>query len=106
MRDQRRVVMKKFLSIGVFALALAAADAKAAEVFVRFGPPPPPRREVVVVRPSPRHVWIPGYYRWTGHRYAWVNGYWTMPPRPHAAWVPGYWAPRRGGQVWIGGYWR
>jgi YXWGXW repeat-containing protein len=98
--------MKKLLSIGVFALALVAADAKAAEVFVRFGPPPPPRREVVVVRPSPRHVWIPGYYRWTGHRYAWVNGYWTMPPRPHAAWVPGYWAPRRGGQVWIGGYWR
>jgi hypothetical protein len=98
--------MKKFFSVGILALALAIGEANAAEVFVRFGPPPPPRREFIVRRPSLRHVWVPGYYRWAGHHYVWTNGYWAMPPRPHAVWVPGYWQARRGGQVWIGGYWR
>jgi len=97
--------MKKLLSIGAFALALTAGTASAAEVFVRFGPPPPPR-EVIVARPGPRHVWVPGYYTWTGHRYRWVNGYWAMPPRSRAVWVPGAWQPRRGGHVWVSGYWR
>jgi hypothetical protein len=97
--------MKRFFSIGILALALTVGGANAAEVFVRVGPPPP-RREIVVRRPSPRHVWIPGYYRWNGRHYTWVRGYWTLPPRPRAAWVPGYWTPRRGGNVWIAGYWR
>ncbi len=97
--------MKRIFCIGVFALALAAGGANAAQVFVRFGPPPPPR-EVVVVRPGRRYVWIPGYYRWVGNRYLWTRGYWALPPRPHAVWVPGYWAARPGGHVWIAGYWR
>jgi hypothetical protein len=97
--------MKRFFAIGVFAAALTAGAASAAEVFVRVGPPLPPR-EVVAVRPGPRYVWIPGYYRWTGGRYYWARGHWALPPRPHALWVPGYWAPRSGGHVWIGGYWR
>ncbi len=101
--------MRKLIATAVFALALGAATASAAEVYVgfgpRFGPPPPPRR-VMVVRPGPRHVWVPGYYRWNRGRYLWVNGYWTIPPRPHAVWAPGYWAPRRTGYVWISGYWR
>lgn len=97
--------MKRFLSIGVLALGLSVAGANAAEVFVRFGPPPPPR-EVVVIRPGPRHVWVPGYYAWSGRHYNWVRGYWAIPPRHRAAWVPGYWAPRRGGHIWVSGYWR
>lgn len=97
--------MKKLLSIGIFALALAAGPAGVAYVFVRIGPPPPPR-EVIVARPSPRHVWIPGYYRWVGERYVWERGYWALPPRPRAVWVPGHWAHRRRGYVWIAGYWR
>lgn len=95
--------MKRFFCIGLFALSLTAVAG--ADVFVRFGPPPP-RREVVVVRPSPRHVWVPGYYRYQGNRYAWTSGRWMAPPRARAVWVPGYWAPRRGGYVWVGGYWR
>lgn len=96
--------MKRFFSLAVFALALTGA-ANAAGVFVRFGPPPPPR-QVVVMRPGPRYVWVPGYYRCNGRRYTWVNGYWTLPPRHRTAWVPGYWKQRRGGFVWVGGYWR
>lgn len=96
--------MKKFLSIGLLALTLTAS-AHAAQVFVRFGPPPPPPRQVMVMRPGPRHVWLPGYYRWQGNRYSWVNGYWAVPPRHRAAWVPGQWMPQRGGYVWMNGYW-
>ena len=97
--------MKRFFSIAAFALALAAGEAHAAGVVVRFGPPPP-RREIVVARPGPRYVWIPGSYAWRGRNYVWVNGYWTLPPRPHAVWVPGRWVARHGGHVWVAGYWR
>ena len=51
-------------------------------------------------------VWIPGYYRWTGHRHRWVAGHWAKPPRRGQVWVPGYHAPRRGAYVWVEGYWR
>jgi len=96
---------KRLLFVGVLALVLMPVGANAAEVFVRFGPPPPPR-EVVMVRPGPRHVWVPGYYRWAGGHYMWARGYWTVPPHPRAVWMPGYWAPRHGGYVWVHGYWR
>jgi hypothetical protein len=28
------------------------------------------------LRPAAGRVWVPGYYRWTGNRYVWVEGYW------------------------------
>ena len=97
--------MKKLLLTAAFAVALLVPAANAAGVYVRFGPPRPVR-EVVVVRPSPRHVWVPGYHRWTRVRYDWAPGYWALPPRPRAVWVRGYWAHRPGGYFWIAGYWR
>lgn len=101
--------MKKHLLIGALALALTPAAANAVDIFVRFGPPLPPR-EVVVMREYPmRHrgeVWVPGYYRWTGHKYRWNKGRWMRPPRHGAIWAPGYWQPRRGGYVFVEGYWR
>jgi hypothetical protein len=97
--------MKKLLCLTAFAITLGLGAGRAAQVFVRVGPPLPPR-EVMVVRPSPRHVWVPGYYRWAGARYVWRAGYWAIPPRPHAVWVPGAWRHRRAGYVWVGGYWR
>lgn len=97
-------IMKRLISIGLFALALAAGEANAA-VVVRFGPPPPPR-QMMITRPGPGYVWVPGSYRWTRSRYVWSRGVWAIPPRHRTAWVPGYWAARRGGYVWIAGYWR
>ena len=99
--------MKKFLLTSVFALAMTAGAAQAGGgVFVQFGPPAP-QREVIVVRPSPRHVYVPGYYRWNRGRYVWVRGYWVRPPRYRNAWVPGYWNRQpRGGHIWVAGYWR
>jgi hypothetical protein len=97
--------MKKLLFCSAFALALMIPAADAAQVFVHVGPPRP-RREVIIARPSHRHVWVPGAYRWDGGRYNWASGYWAVPPRPRAVWVPGYWAPRHRGYVFVEGYWR
>jgi hypothetical protein len=97
--------MKRFLLTAAFAIGLSVSAAHAAAVYVRVGPPAPVR-EVIVARPTPRSVWIPGYYRWSGVNYAWVAGYWTVPPRTRTVWVPGYWAHQRSGYVWMPGYWR
>jgi len=97
--------MKRLLLTAAFAIGLSVSAAHAAAVYVRVGPPAP-MREVIVARPTPRHVWIPGYYRWSGVNYAWVPGYWTVPPRTRTVWVPGYWAHQRAGYVWMPGYWR
>ena len=97
--------LKKILLLAVCAMALGI-DAANAQVIIHAGPPPP----VIVERPGPPlhagWVWIPGYYRWNGRRYVWVNGYWAQPPRPRAIWIPGRWVPRGGGYVWIAGSWR
>jgi len=100
--------MKRLIEPGVVALALATAVGCAARGYARFAPPPPPPppREAMMYRPQGALVWVPGYYRWDGHRYKWVRGRWVKPPRHGAVWVPGYWAERPGGRVWIEGYWR
>jgi hypothetical protein len=98
--------MKKLFILGALVFGLAATgQARGGGVWVRFGPPPPPR-ELIVATPGPHYVWVPGYYRWQGNRYAWRRGYWAKPPRHRAVWVPGYWTPQRGGYVWVEGYWR
>jgi len=68
--------------------------------------PPPLRREVVVVRPSPRHVWVPGYWGWRGGRHVWIDGRWMLPPRGRAVWVAPRWEHRHGNYVFIEGFWR
>ena len=99
--------MKRVLGIGIFALALTTTAGCAARGFARFGPaPPPPPRGVMVMHAHAGLVWVPGHYRWTGHRYRRVQGRWVRPPRPGMVWVPGYRAHRRGGYVWVEGYWR
>lgn len=87
-------------------------------VVVREGPgasvviikeaPPPPRREVIVERerPSPRHVWVAGYWSWEGRSHVWIPGHWELPPHPHAVWVEPRWERRGEGYVFIQGVWR
>ena len=98
--------MKRLLGIGVVALALSTTVGCAVRGYGRFGPPPPPPREAMVGRSHAGRVWVPGYDRWTGHRYRRVEGRWMKPPRHGQVWVPGYRAPRRGGYVWVEGYCR
>jgi len=90
--------MKRLFGIVIFALALSTMVGCAARGYGRFGPP---REGSYAGR-----VWVPGYDRWRGDRYRWVEGRWMKPPRHGQVWVPGYRAPRRGGYVWVEGYWR
>lgn len=69
-------------------------------------PPPKPRIEVIMVRPSPRHVWISGYWVFRGGRHVWVDGHWELPPRGRNVWVSPRWEARGGGHVFIEGFWR
>jgi hypothetical protein len=68
-------------------------------------PPPPPRVEVMTIAPSPVHVWISGYWGWSGARHEWVAGHWEA-PRPGHFWVPGHWSRGSGGWEFAGGYWQ
>jgi hypothetical protein len=86
-------------------LALAADASAAARVYIRVGPPAPivERRSVA---PGPRHVWVPGFYRYEPRGYVWVPGQWAVPPRARAAWVPGHWIHERRGWYFVEGHWR
>lgn len=70
-----------------------------------MAPPPQPRREVVYVRPSPRHVWIPGYWAWRGGRHVWIAGHYELPPRGYAHWREPRWERRGGNYVFFEGHW-
>lgn len=38
-----------------------------------FGP------TVIIVDPTPRPIWIPGFWHWDGFRWVWVSGHWVFP---------------------------
>jgi hypothetical protein len=98
--------MKKMTLVLLLALSLAPAASMAqVGVAVRVGPPAP-IVEHYGRPPHPGYVWISGYHRWDGARYAWVPGRWDRPPRPHAVWVPHRWVHHRDGWVLVEGHWR
>ena len=68
--------------------------------------PPPPQTEVITVAPSPRHVWVPGYWTWRDDDWVWQSGYWESRPSPEARWVPGQWIATSNGWRWQDGEWR
>jgi hypothetical protein len=101
--------MKALRNALLTGILLAAGISSFAEVDVRvYVPiaPPVAVREVRPVTPGVGYVWIPGYHRWDGHVYGWVDGRWERPPRPHAVWVAGRWHRNSHGHYWIEGYWR
>jgi hypothetical protein len=77
------------------------------EIVVGREPPSHPR-EVIIERdrPSPRHVWIPGFYEWRGNQHVWIKGHWDLPPRAGAVWIEPRWEHRSNGYVFIAGFWR
>ena len=99
-------IVRWAISAGFAASLFLASPTSAARVIIRVAPPVP-RYEVIITRPGPAHVWVPGYWNWSGGTYVWVGGSWQLPPRPHAHWVPGHYRHfRRGGWEWIPGHWR
>jgi hypothetical protein len=68
--------------------------------------PPTVRVEVVPARPSPKHIWVPGFWTWETTAYAWTPGIWMLPPEPAAVWVAPRFESRSGVSVFISGYWK
>jgi hypothetical protein len=66
--------------------------------------PPTPQPEAVVARPSPEHIWIPGYWTWQNNRYEWMAGHWELPPTPGAVWVAPRWETENVGYRFYEGY--
>ena len=95
--------MKRIVLSLLLALFLAPVAALA-QIVVRVEPPAP----IVERHDHARHegqVWIDGYYRWNGHRYKWVKGYWATPPHRGATWVAHRWERRGDGWVMVEGHW-
>ena len=72
--------------------------------FIATGPPPMVN-EVIVTAPSPRHVWVPGYYSYNSGSYVFVNGYYSVPPRGRTAYTQGSWQNTPKGYKRSRGYW-
>jgi hypothetical protein len=68
--------------------------------------PPTPQPEAVIARPSPNHIWIPGYWTWQNNRYEWMAGHWELPPAPGSVWVAPRWETENGGYRFYEGYWK
>jgi WXXGXW repeat (2 copies) len=81
-----------------------APEAKAAPTTYHPEPPAPPNVAPVADDPTKDTMYIPGYWMWTGDRYAWRAGYWTR-VRPGYVYVPSHyrWTPY--GYIFVSGYW-
>lgn len=66
--------------------------------------PPTPYEDARPGEPNPGHVWVPGYWVWTGSSHAWRAGHW-QPDRPGHRYVPGRWHQGPQGWMYIEGYW-
>jgi len=66
--------------------------------------PPPLRTEIPTLQPSPAHVWIPGYWRWAGINYEWMDGRWVK-AKKNRIWAPGTWEQIGIHWVWKPGKW-
>ena len=91
-------------ALAVLALLCLAAMPVSADDAPLVGPPPL-RIEAQTLQPSPRHVWVPGYWRWAGINYVWVDGSWVK-PKKNREWVPGTWEQVGNHWVWKPGSWK
>jgi hypothetical protein len=95
-------------AIGFAVVAVLAGTAMAQAPIYVPSEPPPLRQEVVPVLPPDRaavDLWQPGYWRWNGQEYVWMEGHYAARPRTGAVWVPGHWEHRELGWVFVDGHW-
>ncbi len=75
------------------------------EVVEVIAPQPPPPRIVEVLPPlRPGFIWVHGYWRWDGRRYAAVAGHWRE-ARPGYHYVHPHWERRDDGWHFHVGEW-
>lgn len=99
----------KHLPAAALAVALFSSSSFAGNADFRFGSgdvsfgihigTPPPRVVEYVPVAVPGHVWVPGYWAWNGHRYAWHRGAWQRAWPGHGL-AAGHWRQR--GEHWRG----
>ncbi len=103
--------MRKLLTGSLFVFVLGAApffgaeSTAQAQVFRVQIAPPAARVEVIPAAPSPRHVWIPGYWGWNGTQHIWIPGYHDIPPGPGYHWIQARWVNEGGVFVFKRGHW-
>jgi hypothetical protein len=107
----------------------------AAPICSRGGVPPPAYDELAPPRPTPRSVWVPGYFTHACSEWVWSSGFWRVPeqdlvqerllisapapppppraePRPtlvvgvELVWIPGQWMWDGARFVWLDGSYR
>jgi hypothetical protein len=69
-----------------------------------YDAPPAARVTVRPVAPGLGHVWVDGYWGWSGAAWTWIDGYW-MPPRAGHFFVQPRWVPEGRGWRWAPGGW-
>jgi hypothetical protein len=77
---------------------------EAASVAVDITVAPPAPRVVAVPAPRRGYVWVPGHWRWNGHRHVWVDGHWVR-ERVGYHWVPAQWVQVGPRWHFVPGYW-
>lgn len=68
--------------------------------------PPEPLQEYIPDPPTEEHVWVPGYWYWTGTAFAWVTGRYALAPGPGHVYVRSGWVLSGGSYRFVRGYWR
>ncbi|MDQ7065896.1 MAG: YXWGXW repeat-containing protein [candidate division KSB1 bacterium] len=101
------MIAKRMLLIAAFGLALLLPRDGFSHnrIYVRIAPPKPKQVTVVTVRPHRHAVWVPGHWKWNGHRYVWVKGHWIK-ARKGYVYVPGRWKHTHHGWYWVPGRWK
>ena len=75
-------------------------------VRVEQAPPPPAYSEPISAPPAPNAIWIPGYWSYDGRGYAWVKGFWEVPPPNAHAYVAAHWERQGDRDVYVAASWR
>ena len=97
----RTLALTGLLGLGIGTAIYAPPSEARTFVSVRIAPPAP-RHESVVVRPG--YEWAPGYWRWSGRRYVWANGYYVH-VRPGQRWHSSHWERHENRWHYREGYW-
>ncbi len=84
--------------------ANGAQEGKTQPVTYYPTPPAPPNVAPAGDAPQPDAFYIPGYWMWTGDRYAWRAGYWTR-VRPGYIYVASHYRWTPSGYIFVAGYW-
>ena len=95
-------LVRSLVAVG---LLLAPLGASAQQILTNI-PPPAPIAETQGTPPSPSHVWISGYWTWSGSQYTWTSGRWELPQQQGSAWEAPQWQQEGGRYRWRPGRWR